>query len=63
MSAAPSKFFFAHDRDESDRGASLGYAPDCEYLGDWPESVPGDDRHGDRVTGLAVEIVCEPNML
>jgi len=35
----------------------LGYAPDCEYLGDWPESAPEDDRNRARVTSALVATV------
>jgi DHA1 family bicyclomycin/chloramphenicol resistance-like MFS transporter len=36
----------------------LGYCPDCEYLGDLPQSVPGGDRNRARLTsGLVATVV------
>jgi MFS transporter, DHA1 family, multidrug resistance protein len=35
----------------------LGYDPDCEYLGDWPESVPEADRTRARLTSALVATV------
>jgi DHA1 family bicyclomycin/chloramphenicol resistance-like MFS transporter len=36
----------------------LGYAPDCEYLGDWPESAPvGRDQIRARLTSALVATV------
>jgi DHA1 family bicyclomycin/chloramphenicol resistance-like MFS transporter len=35
----------------------LGYDPDCEYLGDWPESVPEADRSRARLTSALVATV------
>ena len=35
----------------------LGYDPDCEYLGDWPESAPADDRNRARLTSALVATV------
>jgi MFS transporter, DHA1 family, multidrug resistance protein len=42
---------------KADAVPHLGYAPDCEYLGDWPESAPEDDRNRARVTSALVATV------
>ena len=35
----------------------LGYCPDCEYLGDWAESVPRGDQNRARLTSTLVATV------
>ncbi len=35
----------------------LGYAPDCEYLGDRPETAPPSDRSSARLTSALVATV------
>jgi DHA1 family bicyclomycin/chloramphenicol resistance-like MFS transporter len=35
----------------------LGYAPDCEYLGDWPQSLPAGHRNRARLTSALVSTV------
>ena len=53
MSAVPSRFFYVREEKTAAAVPHLGYAPDCEYLGDWPESNP---RLHDSANGPAAHL-------